>query len=129
VVLEKLLKFNLIEVGEYLGQQPELIFLRDLLFVKFQIVSATITVSTFYVLHQKKRLKSLNWEIPCPFIILINPIAMNWPELMMPTTTLPQEELWTLSGLMEKSRKLFSELLLQFFILVISILEMRTTMH
>ncbi|XP_025013441.2 myosin-9 isoform X4 [Ricinus communis] len=59
-----LLRFNLMSMEEYQEQPSELIFLRDLEFVKSQIPSATITAFTFYVLHHKRRLRSISLEIP-----------------------------------------------------------------
>ena len=49
VVSENLLRFNLIRKEEYQGQPLELIFSKDLVFAKFQILSATTIVSTFSV--------------------------------------------------------------------------------
>lgn len=54
VVLVNSWKSNLTRVGEYPGLLSKLIYLKDLVFVKFQIQKETTTAFTFFVLHHLK---------------------------------------------------------------------------
>lgn len=79
-----LLKFSLTNKGEYLEQLSELTFLKDRVFAKSLIPSATITAFTSCVQHPKRYLVRCYWWfllLTLSLLIILDCISFTFQEI------------------------------------------------